>query len=179
MIQEASAVSLFESKLGWFALAGRAGRVTWCSFGHRSRTAAWQLARRALGADAGVRDWNPSLRKRLLEYSAGRRGSFEDVDLDLDRVPQFHRAVLQACREIPYGATQTYRELAAAAGRATAVRAAGTAMARNPFPILVPCHRVLRSDGKLGGYSAPTGVSLKERLLRMESLRPGSTRLNS
>ncbi len=162
-------LSLFETRLGWFALAGRDGRATWCSFGHANRAAAELAARRALGGTIMLRDWHPTARRRLTEFAAGERVTFEDIELDLDGVPAFHRKVLAACRKIRYGETQTYAKLAAGAGRPRAVRAAGTAMASNPLPILIPCHRVVRSDGGLGGYSAPQGVSVKQRLLLMEA----------
>jgi methylated-DNA-[protein]-cysteine S-methyltransferase len=76
--------------------------------------------------------------------------------------------VLEACRGIPYGRTTTYAELAAKAGNPRAARAAGSAMSHNPIPIIIPCHRVLHTGGGLGGFSAPGGLSLKERLLAME-----------
>lgn len=88
--------------------------------------------------------------------------------VDLTRVPAFERAVLQALRRIPPGQVRTYGEIARALGKPTAARAVGTACARNPLPLLVPCHRVVRSDGKLGGYSMRGGVVLKRQLLEAE-----------
>ena len=173
-------VSMFHTKLGWFVLGGTDGRVSCCSFGHESREAAFRHVRRILQGNLVLCDWNPTARRRLSYYAAGGVVTFDDISLDLDGVPGFHRAVLRACSKIRYGQTLTYSELATAAGRPRAIRAAGTAMARNPLPILIPCHRVLRSDGGLGGYSAPQGVSLKKRLLELEaaaakSLAPRST----
>ena len=76
---------------------------------------------------------------------------------------------------IPYGETRTYTELARGAGNERAVRAAGSACARNPIPLVVPCHRVLRSDGSLGGYAG--GLPMKEGLLELEGARPRARRL--
>jgi methylated-DNA-[protein]-cysteine S-methyltransferase len=88
------------------------------------------------------------------------------VELDLDGVSEFERAVTEALREVPAGETVTYGELAALAGRPNAQRAAGTFCARNRFGIVVPCHRVVAADG-LGSYGS-LGVGYKRRLLELE-----------
>ncbi|MDQ7850993.1 MAG: type II toxin-antitoxin system prevent-host-death family antitoxin [Armatimonadota bacterium] len=92
--------------------------------------------------------------------------------LDLSLVPPFERAVLQALRRIPPGQVRTYGQIARALGRPSAARAVGTACARNPLPLLIPCHRVVRSDGKLGGYSMRGGAALKRQLLEAEGALP-------
>jgi methylated-DNA-[protein]-cysteine S-methyltransferase len=106
-------------------------------------------------------------RRQLDEYFAGRRLRFE-LPLDWALTRGFRRAVLGAASDIPYGSTGTYRTVATSAGNPRAVRAAGTALATNPIPIIVPCHRVLRSDGALGGYRG--GPERKAELLRLEAL---------
>jgi methylated-DNA-[protein]-cysteine S-methyltransferase len=102
----------------------------------------------------------------LGEYFAGRRRSFE-VPLDLRLAQGFRRQVLGRLRDIPYGSTRSYAAVAASAGNPRAVRAVGTACATNPVPIVVPCHRVVRSDGTAGGYLG--GPETKAFLLRLES----------
>ena len=92
-------------------------------------------------------------RRQLDEYFAGRRRDF-DLPLDWRLTRGFRREALRAIAAIPYGATASYREVAARAGSPNAVRAAGTACATNPLPIVVPCHRVLRTGGGLGATSA-------------------------
>ncbi|WP_341358197.1 methylated-DNA--[protein]-cysteine S-methyltransferase [Georgenia sp. M64] len=106
-----------------------------------------------------------SVARQLEEYFSGRRHDF-DVTLDLRLTAGFRREVLAHLREIPYGATASYTALAAAAGRPTAVRAAASACATNPVPLVVPCHRVVRSDGSLGGYRG--GLPAKRVLLDLE-----------
>lgn len=102
---------------------------------------------------------------QLDEYFRGRRHGF-DLPLD-DRLSSgFRRTVQRYLPHIAYGGTATYKEVAASVGNPGAVRAVGTACATNPLPIVVPCHRVLRSDGSLGGYLG--GVSAKESLLALE-----------
>jgi methylated-DNA-[protein]-cysteine S-methyltransferase len=112
--------------------------------------------------------WMPELLEALEDYLAGKRVSFDDFPIDLSQQPPFRRRVQEACRKIPYGKTLSYAQLAAKAGKPAAVRAVGSAMSHNPLPILIPCHRVLHSDGRIGGFSAIGGISLKQRLLEME-----------
>lgn len=97
--------------------------------------------------------------RELEEYFAGRRHAF-DLPLDLRLAHGFRRAVLDRLAEVPYGATTTYARLAAATGSPRAVRAVGTACARNPLPVVVPCHRAVRSDGTVGRYLGGTGAKL-------------------
>ena len=112
-------------------------------------------------------DLLPRFRRDVLDYFAGRRVRFS-APIDLFDVPPFRREVLERCRRIPYGKTASYGDLARAVGRDGAARAVGSAMAHNPLPLVIPCHRVLRSDGSLGGFSSPEGTRLKERMLRLE-----------
>jgi len=104
----------------------------------------------------------------------------EDVGLDfpvsLSQGTPFQRAVWEAARLIPRGEVRTYGWVAAKVGRPGAARAVGQAMARNPLPLVVPCHRVLRADGSMGGFSAEGGLALKAALLRLEGVSPGERR---
>jgi methylated-DNA-[protein]-cysteine S-methyltransferase len=107
------------------------------------------------------------VRRELDEYFEGRRREF-DVPVDWSLTASaFRRRVLERTAKIPYGATASYREVASAAGNDRAVRAAGTALGANPIPIVVPCHRVLRSGGSLGGYAG--GLERKRFLLDLEA----------
>ena len=105
--------------------------------------------------------------RELAEYFAGRRQAFE-VPLDLSGWPPFTRKILEELCKVPYGATLTYGELAARAGAPRAARAVGQAMAANPLPIVIPCHRVVAADGRLGGYSGGAGLPTKQWLLAFE-----------
>ena len=105
------------------------------------------------------------VRRELDEYFAGRRRRFEHP-LDWRLVRGFNRAVLDATAQIPYGDTASYAQVAQRAGSVRAHRAAGNALNRNPLPIVVPCHRVLRTGGGLGGYGG--GLEAKAFLLRLE-----------
>lgn len=110
----------------------------------------------------------------LLDYAAGKvMGAKEIMQLSIpwESVPGFHRAVLRLAAAIPYGRTATYGELAKAAGNPRACRAAGTALARNPWPIIVPCHRVVAAGGKPGGFGL--GPAVKQSLLGFEGRKSG------
>ena len=106
-------------------------------------------------------------RRELSEYFEGRRREF-DVRVDLRQAGEFHREVLARLADVPYGTVTTYGELAARAGRPRAARAVGTAMNRNPVPIVLPCHRVVGAGGGLVGYGG--GLERKEQLLRLEGV---------
>jgi methylated-DNA-[protein]-cysteine S-methyltransferase len=107
--------------------------------------------------------------RQLDEYFAGRRTAFA-VALDRQLAAGFRRTVLDHLAAISYGQTESYAEVAAATGHPGAVRAVGSACATNPLPVVVPCHRVLRSDGSLGGYLG--GLEVKRALLELEGARP-------
>ena len=110
------------------------------------------------------------LKEKLAVYFDGGQVSFDDERVDVDEAPDFSRAAWAACRNIPYGETRTYGWLATQAGRAGAPRAAGQCMARNRLPIVVPCHRVIASDGSLRGFGKGTSMlDVKRWLLDLES----------
>ena len=104
-------------------------------------------------------------RRQLDEYFGGHRHRFE-LPVDIDSLADFNRRVLQELARVPYGEVVTYGELAARSARPRAARAVGTVMNRNPLPIVLPCHRVIGSTGKLVGYGG--GLERKEALLRLE-----------
>ncbi|MBA3655647.1 MAG: methylated-DNA--[protein]-cysteine S-methyltransferase [Actinobacteria bacterium] len=107
------------------------------------------------------------VRRQLDEYFEGRRHDFT-TPLDWSLSSGFRQRVLKAIAAIPFGEVRTYREMATVAGNAAAVRAAGSACGSNPIPLVVPCHRVLRTGGGLGGYGG--GLDLKRRLLTLEGV---------
>jgi len=112
------------------------------------------------------------VRLQLAEYFEGRRERF-DLAVDLSRVTAFQRRVYGKLRRVPHGEVISYGELARRIGRPRAARAVGNALGKNPVAIVVPCHRVIRSDGTLGGYSG--GLPFKRRLLAVEG-REGRVR---
>lgn len=112
--------------------------------------------------------------EQVREYVAGRRKEFT-LQIDWTGVGDFQRSALEATAKIPYGATATYKQIAEQAGKPNGARAAGRAEATNRVPLVIPCHRVLGSDGKLHGYGAGNGLATKEWLLKheQENLKTG------
>jgi methylated-DNA-[protein]-cysteine S-methyltransferase len=108
--------------------------------------------------------------RRIARHVAGQPQTFGDISLDMREIPAFHRRVYRALRRVPAGTTVTYAGLAKASGSPGAARAVGQAMAKNPFVIIVPCHRVLTSSGRAGGFSAFGGARTKLRLLACEGV---------
>ena len=109
--------------------------------------------------------------ERIVALLRGGAGDLAEVALDMDQVPEFHRRVYEVARTIPPGKTLSYGDIAAQLGAPRAARAVGQALGRNPFPIVVPCHRVLAAGGKIGGFSAQGGVTTKRRMLAIEGAR--------
>jgi methylated-DNA-[protein]-cysteine S-methyltransferase len=106
--------------------------------------------------------------ERIIALLRGEPVDLTSVSIDLDGIPEFDRDVYLAARQIPPGATLTYGEIAKRIGRPGAARDVGVALARNPFAIVVPCHRVVAANGKTGGFSAGGGIKTKLRLLAIE-----------
>jgi methylated-DNA-[protein]-cysteine S-methyltransferase len=155
-----------DSPLGTLLLAATGEglvRVAFSREGHESVLArlASDVSPRILRAPGRLDD----VARQLDEYFSRRRRAF-DVALDLRLARGFRRSVLAHLRQIPYGATQTYAMVARAAGKPSAIRAAASACSHNPLPLIVPCHRVVRSDGSFGEYLG--GPEAKRALLAME-----------
>jgi O-6-methylguanine DNA methyltransferase len=106
-------------------------------------------------------------RQQITEYLDGKRQVF-DLSVDLSGLNPFQQSVLQVTASIPYGEVTTYKQIATLLGRPQAARAVGRAEATNPMPLVIPCHRVLGSDGKLHGYGGPGGIEMKAWLLKLE-----------
>ena len=172
--------TVFDTELGWMALAERDGLLVGVVFGHASKRQAAEALRRCLQraqSAAAVVDFVDaeeqsklirSVIARLERYAAGDEVDFGDVAIDGRHLTPFGRRIVQACRRIPAGRTRSYGELAALCGSPGAARAVGQVMAKNRYPLVVPCHRVLAAGGLLGGFSAPQGLAMKRRLLELE-----------
>lgn len=168
-----------ETELGPVGVALAEGRICAVTFARRGRRdaerRAHSVAQAALdsrrctlvGAARGSLPLDELL-ERLTRYAGGEPDELLDLPLLLGDMTPFQRRVIAACRAIPYGSTRTYGQLAASAGSPGAARAVGQVMAANRIPLIVPCHRVVAAGGGLGGFSAPAGVALKQRLLAME-----------
>lgn len=166
MVRSGPGKRMLTTPVGDLLLIAGARGVRRVSFGAGAREESWPAP---AGSDDGPHD--PELvaqeaAGQVSEYLAGSRRDFT-VPVDLGPIAGFRLGVLEAAALIPFGETASYREMAIAASSPGAVRAAGTAMAANPVPILIPCHRVIRSDGTPGLYGG--GEAIKRWLLGLEA----------
>ena len=169
------ACALFDTRLGELGVAWSADGISCVQLPEKNRTATLKRLRGRF-PDQELPENEPPAQvrrvvARLIDLIERGKADLSKIDLDWQSVPPFHRKVYEAARKIPAGATVTYGQLAAAAGSPAAARAVGQAMARNPFPLIVPCHRVVAGGGKPGGFSAFRGLELKEELLIREGAR--------
>ena len=111
-----------------------------------------------------------AVRDAIMALLSGEDRDLSDIALDMRDLPWLNRQVYEIARKIAPGATLTYGDIAMKLGDRTLAQAVGQALGKNPYPIIVPCHRVLASGGKIGGFSAPTGIALKRKLLAIESV---------
>ncbi|MBI4528242.1 MAG: methylated-DNA--[protein]-cysteine S-methyltransferase [Deltaproteobacteria bacterium] len=123
--------------------------------------------------NALIRRWKRVAARELEAYFIGSLQEFS-TPCDLSNLPPFTRNVLRLAAKIPYGEVKSYRWIAEQLGKPKATRAVGNALARNPVPIIIPCHRVVRSDGTIGGFAL--GSRWKRRLLRLEKITAESSR---
>ena len=168
-VSGAEKAHIFRSNLGWIGVCWQLSAVSRATFGHDTRrgAAAALPGRRSRSNDA-LQPVERQLVERLIAFSDGAPEDFTDVPVSLNGITEFRREVLSACRHVPYGESCSYGDLAARIGRPKAARAVGTAMAQNPIPLIIPCHRIVGAQNRLGGYSAPGGLEMKQRLLELE-----------
>jgi methylated-DNA-[protein]-cysteine S-methyltransferase len=162
---------LFDTKLGRAGIAWSDDGITRFRLPDADRAAAEQQ----FAAKAKAAPPPPAIATVVEEaerYFSGERIDFTSIELDLGGVDAFRRSIYAALRKVGFGETVTYGELAkrADANTPTAAQEVGVAMARNPVPLIIPCHRVLAAGGKLGGFSAPGRTDAKQRMLALEGV---------
>jgi len=159
--------SVVDTRLGWMGVLASAAGLRRLTLPRPSIQEATVL----LGPVGDGAQWSPQLfvdlAAKLQAYLRGQRVDFTDA-LDLYGATDFQHRVWRTARQIGYGQTRSYRWLAGCLGRPEAARAVGQALARNPLPIIIPCHRVVATSGRLGGFSG--GVETKARLLHLEGV---------
>ena len=155
----------FDTDMGWIGILGSAKGLMRVTLPQSST----QEAHRLLGNEVNYAAWDPDsfedLITRFRVYFRGDEAVFTD-ELDLTGATPFKRQVWETTKLIPYGETRSYTWVAEQIKKPKAVRAVGQALGGNPLPIIIPCHRVVASNGKLGGFSG--GVEMKKRLLSLE-----------
>lgn len=170
--------TVFETAAGHCGIGWNASAVTRFHLPERDPAKAEQsMRRRTSGGEPGT---PPAFVQTVIaaarRYFAGERVDFSDVALDLDGVDALSGKIYAATRALGYGETSTYGTLAKSLGLGPEVaRDVGQAMAKNPVPLIIPCHRVLAAGGKPGGFSAPGGINSKLRMLQLEGVAVAAT----
>lgn len=162
--------ALFETALGWAAVAWTPAGLAGVRLPQQDRAKAAAALRRRW-PDAEEAEPPPliaAVAEEIADLLTGGRPDFAAAPLDLSATPEFHARVYAVARAIPPGETLTYGEVAERLGDKRLARDVGQALGANPWPIVVPCHRVTAAGGKLGGFSAPGGAATKLRLLAIE-----------
>lgn len=170
-----SGFALFETPIGRCGIAWRPGGICGLQLPEADDRAAAARLRRRFPMLAPGEPPAPvaAAITRISAFLAGARDDFRDLELDFGATGAWERAVYEQARAIPAGKTITYGALAAQVGDPGQARAVGQALGRNPWPIVVPCHRITAAEGRMGGFSAPGGTATKLKLLEIEgALRP-------
>ncbi len=162
---------VFDSELGWIVVEWLGAEISLISIAHDSPAAAAKRSEAEPVEADEVPSWLAKLITKMKRFAAGKVVDWGEVPLAFGQQSDFQRKVQRACQKIPRGEVRSYGELAAAAGSPGAARAVGSVMRTNRFPLVIPCHRVVASGGKVGGFSCPAGVEMKEKLLALEGVK--------
>lgn len=157
--------TVFKTSAGWVGILGSPAGLRCITLPQPSEKAAVNLMVKEVGNAARTTEHFLDLIENFKAYFSGRKVEFPNA-LDYSGFTPFQSAVWETTRRIPYGQTQSYGWVAQQIGKPHAARAVGQALGSNPFPIIVPCHRVLAGDGTLGGFSG--GLDMKKSLLKLE-----------
>jgi methylated-DNA-[protein]-cysteine S-methyltransferase len=159
------AYTVFKTKMGWIGILGSKAGLRAVTLPQNTRQHALDtLGERVKQAELSTESFG-GLEQKLKDYYAGKNTSFCDI-LDFSNATPFQRQVWEAARLIPCGETRSYGWIAKQIGKPKAARAVGSALGKNPFLVVVPCHRVIAGDGTLGGFGG--GLAMKQKLLEME-----------
>lgn len=165
---------VFETAFGYCAAAWTGGGLVKFVLPMQTPAAVAARLRRTCpqAAERTPQGFVKSLVEAVQDYFDGGVVDFSNVPVVLEGIDPFRRALYLAMRRLGYGETTTYGALCASVGFPDAARATGTAMGRNPMPLVIPCHRVLAAGGRIGGFSAAGGIATKQKMLALENARP-------
>jgi len=161
---------IFKTRWGWFGLLGNEkGLIRTCLPVAKKEAIENRMLSDVPNAKLSKKAFS-ALEKGIQEYYKGEKIDFSDVNVCLDGFSDFQQKVLTALRSITYGNSVSYGQLARLSANSKAARAIGSVMAANPLPLIIPCHRVIKSDGTVGQFSAPGGIQTKIRMLDLEKM---------
>ena len=164
-MQEVAKYVTFKTRWGYFGLAGTESALCRTCLAAPKRRVTETHLLRDLPSVQFDKIFFKSLQEQITAYY---EGTCLEIPVSLDGFRPFGASVLGTCRQLKFGQTISYSGLASKSGRPGASRAVGSALARNPIPLIIPCHRVLRAHGGLGGFSAPGGTAVKKKMLELE-----------
>ena len=168
-MQKTTKYTIFQTKWGYFGLAGTEYGLCRTQLPGPKPEKIKTLLLKNLPNPQYDKSFCKNLQQQITAYFEGDYIKFSrDIPLIFDGFSLFGISILKTCRKIEFGQTTTYGQLAKKAGRPNTSRAVGSTMAKNPLPLIIPCHRIIRSDGKMGGFSAPGGIILKKKMLELE-----------
>jgi methylated-DNA-[protein]-cysteine S-methyltransferase len=161
--------AIFKTRWGFFGLAGRQNALLRTALPHSNEKITENLLLKGVKDALPNKKFCKNLQQKIQSYFEGNPVDFNDIVININQFNHFTKDVLTACRAITFAKTISYSQLAERIGNRLAARAVGRALAQNPLPLIIPCHRIIRTDGSLGGFSATGGTKLKARLLELES----------
>ncbi|MHC4086918.1 MAG: methylated-DNA--[protein]-cysteine S-methyltransferase [Planctomycetota bacterium] len=167
-MQKATKYTIFQTKWGYFGLVGTEYALCRTQLPGPKREKIKSLLLKNMSAAQFDKSFFRPLQEQINTYFEGAYVDFRNIPIVLEGFSSFVGSVLSACRNIEFGRTVSYSGLAIKIGRPAAVRAVGGALAKNPLPLIIPCHRIIRGDGKIGGFSALGGTTLKKKMLQHE-----------
>ena len=159
---------IFKTRWGWFGLAGTEKQLWKSILPLPSRKNVKERILRYFPDAAENKNLHKKVQQKVITYFQGEKIDFDDLPLCLDNFSYFNRLVLSGCRKVRFGRTMTYSQLAERIDCPAAARAVGNALAKNPIPLVIPCHRIIRSNGSAGEFSASGGSELKQKLIKHE-----------
>lgn len=161
--------TIFSTEWGYFGLAGTKKCLLRSHLPCPKPEIAEKRLLKGLNGAKFDQSYFHTLQEHIIAYFQGTYVNFyKRIPLSLEELSPFNQSALNACREIPYGCTVTYGSLAKKIRKPLSSRAVGSALSQNPLPLIIPCHRVIRNDGKMGGFTAYGGTQLKYRMLKLE-----------
>jgi O-6-methylguanine DNA methyltransferase len=162
---------IFKTRRGYFGLCSTEKGLYRTCLPTQSRQKTEKILTQGLKNPIFQKSLMPTLENKITDYYKGTYVDFSSIEIDLAGYTPFSQKILRACMKVRYGQTKTYKQLAESAGYPNSARAVGGVMARNRLPLIIPCHRILGSDGLLHGFSAPGGPKTKQEMINLENKR--------
>ncbi len=176
-MQKSIKYTIFKTKWGYFGLVGTEYALCRTQLPGPKREKIKSLLLKNMSVAQFDKSLFRPLQEQINTYFEGAYVDFRNIPIVLEGFSSFPGSVLTACRNVGFGRTISYAGLARKLNRPAAARAVGNALAKNPLPLIIPCHRIIRGDGKIGGFSAAGGTDLKAKLLKHE--QPSRTECKS